>query len=63
VWVLWSFLEGATKYSREKIWRQSVEQRVKERPPETAPPRDPSHIQSLNADTIVDAKKCIVTGT
>ena len=30
--------------------------------PETAPPRDPSHIQSPNPDTIVDAKTCLLTG-
>jgi hypothetical protein len=27
-----------------------------------APPGDPSHIQSPNPDTIVDAKKCMLTG-
>jgi hypothetical protein len=30
--------------------------------PETAPPGDPSHIQSPNSDTIVDARKCMLTG-
>ena len=30
--MLLSFLEGGTKYSWEEIWRQSVEQRLKERP-------------------------------
>ena len=30
--------------------------------PETALPRDPSHIQSPNPDTIIDAKKCMLTG-
>jgi hypothetical protein len=30
--MLQSFLEGETKYSREEIERQSVEQRLKERP-------------------------------
>jgi hypothetical protein len=30
--------------------------------PETAPPGDPSHIQTPNPDTIVDAKKCLLTG-
>ena len=30
--------------------------------PETAPPGDPSCIQTLNADTIVNAKKCLLTG-
>jgi hypothetical protein len=28
---------------------------------ETAPPVDPSHIQSPNPDTIVDAKECLLT--
>ena len=27
--------------------------------PETAPPGDPSHIQSPNPDTTVDANKCL----
>jgi hypothetical protein len=30
--------------------------------PETAPLEDPPHIQSPNPDTIVDAKKCLLTG-
>ena len=29
---------------------------------ETAPPGDPSHIQSQNPDTIVDVNKCLLTG-
>ena len=29
---------------------------------ETAPPGDPSHIQSPNPDTVVDANKCLLTG-
>jgi hypothetical protein len=32
VWMLQFFLEGRTEYSMEEIWRQSVEQRRKERP-------------------------------
>ena len=32
VWILQFFLEGRTKYSRQEIWRERVEQRVKERP-------------------------------
>jgi hypothetical protein len=28
----------------------------------TDPPGDPSHIPSPNPDTIVDAKKCMLTG-
>ena len=62
VWVLRSFLEGVTKYSREqygdKVWCRDW----RERPSETALPGDPSHIQSPNADTIVDAKKYTLTG-
>jgi hypothetical protein len=30
--------------------------------PETAPPGDPSHIQLPNPGTIVDDKKCLMTG-
>jgi hypothetical protein len=30
---------------------------------ETAPPGNPSYIQSPNPDTIVDAKKCLLKGT
>ena len=46
----------------EQIWRQSVEQRLRKGHPETAPPGDPFHTQSPNEDTIVDAKKCMLTG-
>jgi hypothetical protein len=31
--------------------------------PEISPPEDQSHIKSPNPDTIVDAKKCLLTGT
>jgi hypothetical protein len=31
VWMLQCILEGGTKYSQEEIWRQRVEQRLKER--------------------------------
>jgi hypothetical protein len=37
------------------------EHRLNERP-ETVPLRDPSHLQTTNPDTIVDAKKCLLTG-
>jgi hypothetical protein len=56
-----SFLEGRTKYSQEKIWRQSVEKRLKERTSRDFP-GDPSHTQSPNLDTIVDANKYLLTG-
>jgi hypothetical protein len=32
MWMLQCFLEGRTKYSQEEIWRQSVQQKLKERP-------------------------------
>jgi hypothetical protein len=37
VWVFLSFVEGITKYSLEEIQRQSVEQRLKERPSKDYP--------------------------
>jgi hypothetical protein len=39
VWTLQCFLEGGTKYSEEEIWRQRVEQRLKERPSRDCPTR------------------------
>jgi hypothetical protein len=59
--MLRSFLEGGTKYRskyRDKVW--SID--CKKGHPETAPHGNPFHIQSPKADTIVDAKKCILTG-
>ena len=52
MWIL-RFLEGVTKYSWEKIERQSVEQRLNEKPSIDGLPGDPSHIQLPNTDTIV----------
>jgi hypothetical protein len=47
----------------KEIWGQSVEQSLKEEcHPETTPPRDPSHIQTLNLDTFADTKKYLLTG-
>jgi hypothetical protein len=34
----------------------------KETKKEIVPPGDPSHIQTPNAETIVDAKKCLLKG-
>jgi hypothetical protein len=39
---------------------QRVKQRLKERPSRNCPPRDPSHLQTLNLDTIADAKKSLL---
>ena len=41
------------KWSRD--WRKSH--------PEITPPRDPSHLQTPNPDTIDEAKKHLLTGT
>jgi hypothetical protein len=38
----------------ETKWRAETERKAIQRP------RDPSHIQSTNPDTIVDAKKCLL---
>jgi hypothetical protein len=59
--VLQSFLEGGTKYRskcRDKVWSRDW----RKGHPETAPLGDLSYIQSPNADTIVDAKKRMLTG-
>jgi hypothetical protein len=37
VWILQSFLEGGTKYPWEEIQRQSLEQRLKEKPSSDCP--------------------------
>jgi hypothetical protein len=57
-----SFLEGETKFSREEIWRQNVEQRLKERPSRDCPswgsilytvtkPRHYCRYQEVHADS------------
>ena len=52
VWMLWSVLEGETKYSQKEIQQQNVEQRLKKGHLETDPLGDSSHIQSPNPDTL-----------
>ena len=37
-----------------------MEQRLKERTSRDGPPRDSSHLQTQNPDTIADAKKCLL---
>ena len=39
-----------------------MEQRLRKGHPETAPPRNPSHLQTPNPHTIADAKKRLLTG-
>jgi hypothetical protein len=56
-----SFLEEVTKHPWEEILILSVEGRLKERPARDCPTCDISHIQPPSPDTIVDAKKCMLT--
>ena len=63
VWILWSFLEGGTKYP----WKESYTDKVWSRDwrndhPETAPPGNQSHKQPPNPDTMADANKSLLTG-
>jgi hypothetical protein len=58
VWMLQCILEGGRKYSQEEIWRQIVEQRLKEsssRDCFTSYLGNPSQVQSPNPDTISNA--------
>jgi hypothetical protein len=58
-WILRSFLEGETEYPWEEIQRQSVEQRLKERPSRDCPTWGSIH--SLNPDSTVYTNKCLLT--
>ena len=51
-------LRRENKNPREEIQRQSVEQRLNERPARDCP----TYIQLPNPGTIVDARKCLLTG-
>ena len=62
MWILWSFLEGGTKYTWKELQRQSVKQRLKNDHTETDPTGDPSHKQPPSPDTIADANKILLTG-
>ena len=48
-------LKMVKKILTEEIWRQNVEQRLKE-----MPPGDPSHIELPNLAAIEDAGKCFL---
>ena len=50
-----------SKYG-DKVWSKDWRKDWRNDHPETAPPGDPSHKQTPNPDTIVDAKKCLLTG-
>ena len=58
IWILQSFLEEVNEIpmGRDK------ETKCRKDHPWTAPPGDPSHIQSPNSDTVVDANKCLQKG-
>jgi hypothetical protein len=55
-------LKELKDYPWKELQRQSMEQRLRNEHPETAPPGDPSHIQLPNPDTIVDANKSLLAG-
>jgi hypothetical protein len=56
--MLLTFLEGVTTYSREEIQSGAeTEEKAIQRPH-----WNPPHIQSLNSDTIIDAKKFLLKG-
>jgi hypothetical protein len=48
--------------SKGKTVTKKMEQRPKIGPPETTPPRDPSHLQTPNPHTTADVKKYLLTG-
>jgi hypothetical protein len=56
------FLRMGNKIPWKELQRQNLELRWKKDHPETAPPRDPSHKQPLNPDTIAYANKILLTG-
>jgi hypothetical protein len=56
-------LRTGTKCTWEEIQRQCLERKLKEMLyTVTVPSGDPFHIQLENADFILDAKKCLLTG-
>ena len=60
MWILQCFLEAGTKYSQEKIWRQSVDQRLKESPYRDCPTWGSISFIVTKPDTIVDAGKYLL---
>jgi hypothetical protein len=47
---------------KQLIQGRRVQKEVRKGHPETAPPREPSHVQTTNPDTIAHAKKYLLTG-
>ena len=62
VQMLGSFVEREKNTHRMRYRDKSLSRVWGKDHPETAPPRDASHVQLHNPDTIVDAHKCWVTG-
>jgi hypothetical protein len=56
-----SFLFRREQNIHRRRYRESVQQRLKARPSRDRLSWNSSHIQSPNPDTIVDAKKCLLT--
>ena len=62
MWMLQSFLEGGTKYLKEKVCVDKTWSRdYRKGHAETAPPGDLYYIQTPNLGTIADAKKYMLT--
>jgi hypothetical protein len=62
VWILLPILEGGNKITMEGVTKTKCERDWRNDYLETDSPGDPSHIQSLNPDTTLDANKCLLTG-
>jgi hypothetical protein len=60
--ILCSFIDLGTKYPG-RSYRDKVQSRDRGKDlPETAPPGEPSHIETQNPDTIAYASKILLTG-
>jgi hypothetical protein len=58
---IWILLRRGNKIPIEVVTETKCVAETEDHP-ETAPPGNPSHIQPPNSDTIVDAKKSLLTG-
>jgi hypothetical protein len=56
--LLWRGNKILTGRKGDKVWSKDW----RKGHPETSPPGDSSHIQLPNQSTIVDSKKCLLTG-
>jgi hypothetical protein len=60
VWILLSILEGGNKAPMEGVTETQCGVETKDDHLVTDLPGDPSHLQSPNPDTVVDANKCLL---